>query len=195
MSFVKEASELILREIHEIIDETSEQQIQMFIDMILEAKGSKILIIGSGRSGFVGRCFAMRLMHLGFNVYVSEETIAPTILPADLVIAVSGSGMTSTVVSQAEVVKKIGARLLAVTSHEDSRLVELADRAVFIKGRTKIDTDVDFLKLQITGEYTLAPMGTLFELSTMVFLDCIIACLIKELHKKEVDLKERHVNT
>jgi len=35
--------------------------------------------MGVGRSGLIGRAFAMRLMHLGFEVYVLGETITPAV--------------------------------------------------------------------------------------------------------------------
>ena len=37
-------------------------------------EGKKLLVVGAGRSGLIGKAFAMRLMHLGINVYVMGET-------------------------------------------------------------------------------------------------------------------------
>jgi len=39
------------------------------IDLILQIYNNKnrIFVYGAGRSGFIGRCFAQRLMHLGIN--------------------------------------------------------------------------------------------------------------------------------
>ena len=45
----------------------------------------------------------MRLMHLGFHVYVMGETITPSIGKGDLIIALSGSGTTKLVVTAAEI--------------------------------------------------------------------------------------------
>jgi 6-phospho-3-hexuloisomerase len=194
MGFVREDSKWILSRIEEIIQSVEEEQINTMIDMILESRNKMILLLGSGRSGLVGRSFAIRLMHVGFNVYVTGETIAPAIVPGDLVIALSGSGRTRTVVTQAETAKNIGAKILAITSYPESPLAKHADEIVLIKGRTKEDTDVDFIQRQITGEYDAAPLGTLFELSSMVFLDCIIATLMKKLQKTEIDLRMRHAN-
>jgi 6-phospho 3-hexuloisomerase len=194
MGFVREDSEWILSRIGAIIKSIKEEQINTMIGTILGTRNNKILLVGSGRSGLVGRSFAIRLMHIGFNVYVTGETIAPAIVPGDLVIAISGSGRTRTVVTQAETAKNIGAKILAVTSYPESPLAKQSDEIVLIKGRTKEDTDVDFIQRQITGEYDAAPMGTLFELSSMVFLDCVIATLMKKLQKTEIDLRMRHAN-
>ncbi len=194
MSFVKEVSKWILSGINGVIQSVEEGEIEEMISMLTEAGKNKILILGTGRSGFVGRAFALRLMHLGFNVYVSGETITPSLSPEDVVIAISGSGVTRTVVAQAEVAKEIGSKVIAVTSHQDSPLAKYADRVVVVKGRSKIDGEIDYERRQIMGEYDPAPLGTMFELSAMVFMDCIIADLMRRLGKSEIDMRKRHAN-
>lgn len=193
MSFVKEVSTWILRGINGIIDDTQNDQIEQMIQLILDARDNKILVIGSGRSGFVGRAFALRLMQSGFKVYVSGETITPALNRGDLVIAISGSGTTKIVVTQAEIAKEIGAKIISITSYPDNRLGEYTDLAVVIRGRTKID--IDYTRRQITGEYDMAPLGTMFELSALVLLDSVIADLMKRIGQSERDLKNRHADT
>ncbi len=194
MSFVKEVSEWILAGVGGIIQSIDEGEIDRMVETILETRDRKILLLGSGRSGFVGRAFALRLMHLGFNVYVSGETITPALTPEDLVLVLSGSGTTTTVVAQAGVAKEVGSKIVAVTSHPDSPLAELADEVVVVKGRTKIDQIFDYEGRQIAGEYDNAPLGTMFELSVMVFLDSVIAELMQKLGIHEIDLRRRHAN-
>jgi len=195
MSFVKEVSSWILAGINGIIQTVEDQEVEKMIRMILEAKKDKILLLGTGRSGFVGRAFALRLMHLGFNVYVSGETITPALTPEDLVIVISGSGTTTTVVAQAEVAKAVGSKIVSVTSHPDSPLAKVSDEIVVVKGRSKIDQIFDYEGRQISGEYDNAPLGTMFELSVMVFLDAVIADLMHKLGIHEIDLRKRHSNT
>ena len=194
MSFVKEVATWILSGVNGVIQSVDEDEINIMIKQILETKQHKILLLGTGRSGFVGRAFALRLMHLGFNVYVMGETITPALSTEDLVIVISGSGTTTTVVAQAEVAKSIGSKVIAVTSHSDSPLARIADQIIIVKGRTKIDQDFDYDRRQIIGEYDNAPLGTMFELSVMVFLDSIIADLMQNLGVHELDLKKRHAN-
>lgn len=195
MSFVKEVSSWILQGINSIIHDSSDEEIEKLIQYILQAKGNKVLILGSGRSGFVGRAFALRLMQSGFNVYVSGETITPALSPDDLILAISGSGTTKVVVTQAEIAKEVGAKVVSLTSHSDSRLGQLSDHVVVIKGRTKEEVDIDFVRRQITGEYDMAPLGTMFELSALVFLDGVIADIMKKLGQNEIDLRRRHAHT
>ncbi len=63
--------------------------IELFIDSLINVYKSerKVLVVGAGRSGLVGRAFAMRLMHLGFRSYVLGETITPSVGEGDLVVA------------------------------------------------------------------------------------------------------------
>ena len=194
MSFVKEVSTWILAGIGGVIQSIDEAEIGRMIDVIMAVRDDKILLLGTGRSGFVGRAFALRLMHLGFSVYVSGETITPALSADDLVVVISGSGTTTTVVAQAEVAKSVGSRVVAVTSHLDSPLGKLADDVVLVKGRTKIDQITDYEGRQISGVYDNAPLGTMFELSVMVFLDSVIAALMQRLGIHEIDLRARHAN-
>ncbi|UCD45542.1 MAG: SIS domain-containing protein [Candidatus Bathyarchaeota archaeon] len=192
MSFVKEVSNWLLSGIGGIVQGIEDDEINRMVEVVLDAMDNKILLLGTGRSGFVGRAFALRLMHLGFNVYVSGETITPALTPDDLVLAISGSGTTTTVVAQAEVARSVGSKITAVTSHPDSPLAELSDDIVVVKGRTKIDQEFDYDGRQIAGEYDNAPLGTMFELSVMVFLDSVIAELMQKLGIHEIDLRRRH---
>jgi 6-phospho-3-hexuloisomerase len=195
MSFVKEVSKWILDGINSIIQVVNEEQINQMIEIIMASKHKKILVIGSGRSGFVGRAFALRLMQSGFNAYVGGETITPSLTNGDLVIAISGSGNTTTVVAQVEVSKEIGAGIIAITSHPGSKVGKLADFIVEIKGRTKEETEIDFVRRQITGDYNRAPMGTMFELSALIFFDSVIAEIMERSGQTEIDLRRRHANT
>jgi 6-phospho-3-hexuloisomerase len=69
----------------------------------------------------------------------------------------------------------------------------MADLVVHIEGRTKIDSEKNYLTRQINGKHqSLSPMGTLFEVTTMIFLDGIIAQLMVEMDKTEEDMKARH---
>jgi 6-phospho-3-hexuloisomerase len=194
MTFVKEVSKWLLAGVNSVIQSVDDGEVEDMISTIMAVGRNKILILGSGRSGYVGRAFALRLMHLGLNVYVSGETITPALSPEDLVIAISGSGTTRTVVTQAQVAKDIGSKVIAVTSHPESPLADYADKVVVVKGRTKIDDQVDYESRQITGSHDTAPLGTMFELSALVFLDCVIADLMRRLGVHEMDLRKRHAN-
>ncbi|GAB6947277.1 6-phospho-3-hexuloisomerase [Vulcanisaeta sp. JCM 16161] len=173
------------------------KEIESFVDVLINVyeNDKKVLVVGAGRSGLVGRAFAMRLMHLGFRSYVLGETITPSVGEGDLVVAISGSGTTTMVVAAAEAAKKMRARVVAITSYRDSPLANYADLVVQVPGRTKVAKMDDYFARQILGLHEpLAPLGTLFEDTTMVLLDAIIAELMHRLRKTEDEIRSRHAN-
>jgi 6-phospho-3-hexuloisomerase len=190
------AHRMILHEVDESIEKVDPEQLQRMVDLLImtKAKGKRVLLVGAGRSGLVARAFALRLMHLGYNVYVHGETITPSIGKGDLVIAISGSGSTKLVISAAEIAKGLGSRVLAVTSHPESPLAQLADQLMVVRGRTKAPLEQDYLSRQMLGEHeTLAPLGTVFEIACSIFLDCVIAVIMALLEETEAEIRERHV--
>lgn len=197
MDYVKATMKEIVEFINRVIDLLKPEQVDALVDSLIDVyrRGAKVLVMGAGRSGLVGKAFAMRLMHLGFNVYVLGETITPSIGEGDLVVAISGSGRTRLIVTAAEAAKKVNARIAAITSYPDSPLGQLADIVVEIPGRTKTAPDIDYFARQILGIHEpLAPLGTLFEDTALVFLDGVVVELMHRLGKREADLKARHAN-
>jgi len=195
--YVKSAMKEIALFIMKALELIDDRQVEKMIDILAEAyeKSKKILVIGAGRSGLVGRAFAMRLMHLGFNVYVLGETITPSIGKEDIVIAISGSGSTKLIVTAAETAKSVGAKVIAITTYPESPLGKIADHIVFVPGRTKVAKEKDYFARQILGIHEpLAPLGTLFEDTVMALLDGVIVELMFRLGKEEENLKRQHAN-
>ena len=195
MKYFEMAVKELLSGAERVVESVDRESVEEFIRTLVEAreKRRKVLIVGSGRSGLVGKAFALRLMHLGFNTYVAGETIIPALRKGDIVVAISGSGMTKTVVALAEAAKEIGVKVIAVTSHPDSKLGSIADQVVVIKGRTKVARERNYEIRQLIGEHeSLAPLGTMFEVSTMIFLDSVIAELMHRLGVTEEEMRRRH---
>ena len=192
MDLMKSSISAIIKNIETAETYLDEKSIENFMNIINES--DNVFVIGAGRSGLVGKAFAMRLMHLGISTYVVGETISPAINEGDCIIAISGSGETNTIVSSAKISKERGAKILALTSYTESTLRKLADATIYIQGRTKIEAyDKNYLKRQIDGNYTsLTPLGTAFELTSLVFLDGLICALMNKMGKTEDDLKKRH---
>jgi len=185
---------LFISKASDLIDHNS---VNEMIKILVNAyqNGRRVLVIGAGRSGLVGKAFAMRLMHLGFNVYVLGETITPRIGKGDIVVAISGSGRTRLIVTAASAAKDVGASVIALTSHPKSPLGLLADLVVEVPGRTKLAKEDDYVIRQILGVHEpLTPLGTLFENTCMAFLDGVIVELMARLGLTEEVLKERHAN-
>ncbi len=110
----------IAEHIKKVASRLDPESTSALVDSILGAK--KIFLMGAGRSGLAARAFAMRLMHMGFQVHVVGETTAPAVQPEDLVIAVSGSGETTSIANLGSISKKLGSKLATITSNKDSTL-------------------------------------------------------------------------
>jgi len=185
-TFIKEALKVVKR-----------AQVEEMIEALIKAynENKRVLVMGAGRSGLVGRCFALRLKHMGFDVSVLGDTIVSPVGKDDVAIAISGSGRTALIVTAAEAAKSVGAKVIAITTYPESPLGKLADIVVEIPGRTKVSAIEDYFARQILGIHEpLAPLGTLFEDTALVFLDSVIVELMYRLGKTEDELRSKHAN-
>jgi len=195
LKLLKAAAEEIIANIKRSIEELNMKEVERLIELLLKAKDKKIFIVGMGRSGFVARAFALRLMNLGFDVYFLGETITPAAEKEDILIAISGTGATKMVLTASAAAKEIGATVIAITSFPESQLGQTADHVITIRGRTKSGwpKEEDYLARQIIGEREpLTPLGSVFENNCMVFLDSLVVELMHRLGRTEEDLKRRH---
>src|SRR5688500_4824355 len=151
------------------VDDASLKQ---FLDTLQPAR--RVFLYGRGRSGFVARAFAVRLMHLGYQTYVVGETITAPVARNDVVILVSGSGLTYPVVMTAELGRRQGATVVAITAQPDSEVARLAHVVVPL---VPPDGNGDRARL--------APLGTLFETSAWLFFDAVVALLMQRLGETE----------
>lgn len=185
----------IMRSIAEHILEVSKEVDAARINRLVEEikKADRIFVYGAGRSGLAARAFAMRLVQLGLTSYVIGETVTPSLGGRDLLILVSGSGETDVVLSIARTARNLGVTTVAVTSYPQSTLGSLSDFTLQIRGKERVDIQKDHLKHQIEGVHSsLTPLGTLFEDTTLVFLDGVIGKLMVELNENELAMKKRH---
>lgn len=189
---MKDSVNAILKNIQAAEDVLDEENIEIIKNIITSSEN--VFVIGAGRSGLAGKAFAMRLMHLGMSVYVVGETTTPAIFEDDCIVAISGSGETNNIVEAVKIAKKRGAKVVVVSSYPESTLGKLADAILYVKGRTKLEVDDEnYMKRQFDGNYTLlTPLGTAFELTSLVFLDGLVCELMKKMGKTEDDLKRRH---
>lgn len=117
-----------------------EESIIKFRDVILSASNRRVVserkttifLAGAGRSGFVAKSFAMRLMHLGFYVYVFNETIAPPVRDGDIIIIISKSGKSNSITQIVEDSKIDNVKFLAVCGNTESELAQKADARIVI---------------------------------------------------------------
>jgi 6-phospho-3-hexuloisomerase len=186
-----ESMNFIANHIKRIALNLDTDSVTSLVDSIMNAK--RIFLMGAGRSGLAARAFAMRLMHMGFNVYVVGETTTPAVQVEDLVIAVSGSGETTSIAGLGQISKRIGSKLATITSNKDSSLGRISDIVVVIPGRPKDDVIYEnYHERRMIGYPQLAPLGTVFEISALVFLDAVISEMMVRTDANEAELKKRH---
>jgi 6-phospho-3-hexuloisomerase len=173
------------------------KEAEAFLNEIISAE--KIYVAGAGRSGFVAKAFAMRLMHLGFDVYVVGEIVTPAFSNRDTLVAFSGSGETNSIVDICEIVKGLGGKVCLVTASPSSRMETIADCVVNVGDLTGYfqKDKTPFELRQITGQYrsvtsAFAPLGTLFETLALVFSDAVISAII-ETQKADIDEMKRRL--
>jgi len=185
--------EKLTQKIEEQLRAIDRKSIDQFVESLMNTK--RIFIVGAGRSGLVAKAFGMRLMHLGFTVYVVGEVITPAINKDDLLIIVSGSGQTLSPIVAARIAKEKGVKIVSITSNPESDIGKISDVVVQIKGRRPEDAKRDYDARQLIGNHEpLTPLGTLFELSALVFLDSVIDELMLRYQKSEDELKKLHAD-
>jgi len=162
-------------------------QVLKLIDMISEVKSNnrRIFIYGAGRSGFIGRCFAQRLMHLGIKSCFVSDAVTYRYSKEDLLILVSGSGETTSPKAIAEEAKEIGGKIALFSGNPKSTIGMLSDLIIKVEGKSKE---------KAISQDTLAPFTSLFDISTLSILDSIAASLMALLGITEKDINERHAS-
>lgn len=220
--------DLSLNELLRTVNKTEEilqdqyEEIREFRDIILTANNRRfdngndatIFLAGSGRSGFVAKFFAMRLMHLGFHVYVFGETLVPPVRDGDIILFISKSGGENAVTdsiesAKLENIKKSNAApskknmifenvmILSVCGSFDCYLAEHSDAKIVIEAKRDRKEDKEeserFDSLNF-NKNELVIMGTGFEDSALLILDALVVELMNNLGLCEKDLEDNHEN-
>jgi len=173
---VKKNSEIIdFKEVHQLL----------YLIMQTNTNEARVFIYGAGRSGFVGRCFAQRLMHLGVESCFVSDAVTYQYTDKDLVIIISGSGETTSPVAIAQKAKKIGGKIALLTGNPNSTIGKLSDCNIKVEGKSK---DVAI------SQETLAPYTSLFDISALSVLDSIGGTLMNILGVTEADIDRRHAS-
>ncbi|MCI4358784.1 MAG: SIS domain-containing protein [Thermoplasmata archaeon] len=137
-------------------------------------------VYGAGRSGIIGRAFAMRLVQAGLRAYVIGETVTPIVRRGDAVFILSGRGESQSSVQTANIVRREGAELVVVTARPTSKLAHAASLLIVLD----FPEDADRPRL--------APLGTLFESASLRLTDALVAALLEIRGESEDSMRRRH---
>jgi 6-phospho-3-hexuloisomerase len=148
------------------------------VELLLRAP--QIFVYGAGRSGIVGRAFAMRLVQAGLRAYVIGESVTPIVRQNDTVFILSAQGETSSSTLTANIARREGAEVIVLTARHGSKIAHTATLLLPVE----FDEDPD------RSRY--APLGTLFESASLRLTDGLIAELIRVRGETEETMRRRH---
>jgi arabinose-5-phosphate isomerase len=112
------------------LDERFAEAVEM-----LEKTPSRVIVIGMGKSGLIGRKMAATLSSCGTPALFIHPAEAGhgdlgMIIKQDVVIAISYSGETREIIDLLEFIKRIGVKLISITGNRDSRIARYSDVAL-----------------------------------------------------------------
>lgn len=182
----------ILNEITGVLNTISNDEANNFVDKLIHSQ--RIYVIGEGRSGLIAKTFAMRLVHLRKRCFVVGETVTPALRKGDVLLAVSGSGETRSVVETAQTARRLGAVVLCITAHRESSLLKNCHNCVVVPAKIMKKSLKSFELRELEGDALEPPLGSLFEVSTLLFFECVVMDLMQKLKIGEKQMYKTHPN-
>ncbi len=152
--------------------------VERTLEVLVQAP--QIFVYGAGRSGIIGRAFAMRLVQTGLRAFVIGESVTPIVKKGDAVFILSGQGESYSSMQTANIVRREGAELVVLTAKASSKLAHAA--TVLLSLEFPEDAD----------RPRYAPLGTLFEAASLRLTDGIIAQLLAIRGESEASMRGRH---
>ena len=176
-TFVR-AQQYIGERVTQALERVDPSRIERAVETL--AKAPQIFVYGAGRSGIIGRAFAMRLVQLGLRAYVIGESVTPIVRRGDAVFILSGQGESYSSTQTANIVRREGAELIVLTSKGTSKLAHTASLLVVLEFPEEPDRP------------RLAPLGTLFESASLRLTDALVAELAAARGESEASMRARH---
>jgi len=182
----KQALQVVVREAEELLSTVRPEALKSFLEKLQnEWRTSRLFFWARGRSFLMLKGFAMRLMHMGYEVHLVGEPDCPSIAAGDVLILASGSGGTASVLLFAQKAKEIGASVAAVVGKPQSRAAGIADYVI------------EFLPQEAPQSIQLSSGGggTRFEHALMLLFDSVVLVMIQERREEAYrEMMTRHAN-
>jgi 6-phospho 3-hexuloisomerase len=172
------ALEYVRRRSAEAVGAIPPSTVAAAVERLLRAPS--IFVYGAGRSGIIGRAFAMRLVQIGRSAYVIGESVTPIVRAGDTVVILSGAGESYSSIQTANIVRREGADLLVLTAKKGSKIAHAASLLITFQFPEEAERP------------TLAPLGTLFESAAFQFLDGLVAEMMRVRGETEESMRRRH---
>jgi 6-phospho-3-hexuloisomerase len=188
-------SKLIVEEISDIILKVSLKQTDTLINQILTS--NRIFLIAIGRVNLSLQCFGKRLAHLGLKIELVGSLTEKPASKNDLLIVASGSGESIIPLEITKKAKKIGCKILHITSAKKSSIRKLANYVVELNTptkKTKIKMKESLSDSISKTKTSIQPMSTLFDQVLHIYGDVVSTQIIEKLKLNKTNLWENHAN-
>jgi 6-phospho-3-hexuloisomerase len=186
---LSELAPAVLDELKRMLAEVDETAVIELQERLGAAR--RVFVAGAGRSGLMMRAFAMRLMHLGIEVYVVGDATTPSLQVGDLLVIGSGSGETGSLLGMARKARQLGANLALITIVPESTIGKLADSVVRLNAPSP---KVRVVKAMVVPRSSIQPMGSLFEQGLLLILDMIVMRMAATRGVAPEQMFARHAN-
>jgi 6-phospho-3-hexuloisomerase len=174
----------ILDENRRLLAEVPEAAVDHLVDAFDNA--DRIFCAAQGRSGFILRCFCMRLMQLGYPAFFAGETITPGIRAGDILFVLSRSGQTTLTLEWIKLAREQGARPLGIVGNEDSPIGKALDHCLSLSAESWKDA--------AKAPDSIQPPGSLFEQAAFSLLESISLALYQRQGSDPEAIRGRHAN-
>jgi len=191
----KKNTSLIVGEINHILKNINLKQTNNLINQIILA--NRIFLVAIGRVNLALQCFGKRLSHLGFKVELVGSLTEKPATKKDLLVVASGSGESIVPLHIAKKAKKIGCKVLHITSAKKSSIRKIADYVVEFNAPNKRDIIKNKESLSDSTSKTktsIQPMSTLFDQALHIYGDIVSIQIIEKLRLKKINLWKYHAN-
>lgn len=133
---IKKVFDIEIDELCKVRDSLDEEVISSTIDMLSSCKG-KIILCGMGKPGHIARKISATMSSMGISSYFLHPAEAQhgdlgTVSDEDVLLIISNSGETAEVCKMLPNLKIIGAKIIAVTSYQNSTLAQFADISIIL---------------------------------------------------------------
>lgn len=175
---IQTSARFILGEMEAALGTIDPDSLEEAVMAILSA--GTVFIYGVGRSGLIGQAFAVRLVQLGIDVHFVGDMTTPIVSREDVVIIVSNTGETMSAVQTANIVRRVGAKVISITGNPNSKLGHAAN----------IVLELSSSRDEQRKKY--APLGTIFEGAALVLFDSMVSIIMDRTGQNEASLRRRH---
>lgn len=164
----KHAIQIEIEEVSKLLDRIDDD-FEKAVEAMLNCQG-KIIVTGMGKSGHIGEKIAASFSSTGTSSFFMHPAEAfhgdlGMVTDQDIVLAISNSGETAEIINILPIIRRIGAKVIAMTGNLESTLSKYSDYVMNIG----VEQEADYLGLAPTSSTT----------ATLVMGDAVTVALLR----------------